>query len=156
MMFPSADPFAYPLQPMTTLENRHSQFSSLGQGIKSESAFSGTLGRESQGVFGTAVSVDAGAGGGYDMSGVQLYGPLPPYLMQGQHPGMGMPGGVGMGGGGGEGDVEMMMREEAWAQGGGQGGRSGLTPGVGTAGMEELFGEDWKRGWMGEGSGFVG
>jgi len=154
MMFPSADPFAYPIQPMTTLENRHPQFSaSLSPNVKSESPFPGILGRE-----GGGQSVFERAGGGYDMSGVQLYGPLPPYLMQGQHPGMGMPdggGGVGVVTSGGEG---MMMGDEGWGtgQGGGQEGRSGLTPGVGTAGMEELFGEDWKRGWMGERGGFGG
>jgi len=155
MMFPSADPFAYPNQPMTTLENHHSQFGNpspshpprpnphpinTNPSIKSEHSFSSAPSDphhpHNPNIYNNTPST---SGAPYDMSVVQLYGPLPPYLMQGQHPGMGMPG---MGG------VEMMMGEE-WE------GRTGLTPGVGTAGMEELFGEEWKRGWV-EGGGFSG
>lgn len=71
MMFPSADPFAYPNQPMMELE------------AAKEDPLHNILDRSqvqpmflSNGPSGPAV---------YDDLEGQLFGPLPPYLMQGQH-----------------------------------------------------------------------
>lgn len=69
MMFPSADPLAYPNQPMTLLERQDPD------------AFNPTLFNFSNTTPATAPlneSVDA-----------QLFGPMPPYLMQGQYAGFG-------------------------------------------------------------------
>lgn len=67
-MFPSADPFAYPNQPMTTLENRNL--------IKSEEGFDVNM---------YDLSSTPMMGGTYNNNpNAQIYGPLPPYLMQGQ------------------------------------------------------------------------
>lgn len=55
IMFPSADPFAYPNQPMMTLENQN------------------LFRPENTHMFGTS-----------DTLGTQYFNPLPPYLMQGQ------------------------------------------------------------------------
>jgi hypothetical protein len=75
MMFPSNDPFAYPNQPMTTFENL--QFNQNGA-AKTEDTFANL------------------ANGDFNMNlinspttqnldpGVQVYGPLPPYLDQSQ------------------------------------------------------------------------
>ncbi|KAI9717750.1 MAG: hypothetical protein M1812_004479 [Candelaria pacifica] len=75
-MFPSADPFAYPNQPMTSLESGpykrspHQNYNALSPNNPNTSPmyFPGT----------------GGSGNGYDSLEVQLFGPLPSYLMQGQ------------------------------------------------------------------------
>ena len=67
MMFPSADPFAYPNQPMITLENNYA--------IKQEHCFDPNL-------YNTNLSTSCGP---YDN---QIFMTSPPYLMQGQHTGI--------------------------------------------------------------------
>ena len=69
MMFPSEDPFAYPTQPMITLED--GQF-----------AQSPTLQNNSGPLF--DMSSTSTSSLPYDNIEAQLFGPLPPYLMQGQ------------------------------------------------------------------------
>ena len=126
MMFPSADPFAYPNQPMTALENQ--------QSIKQED------------------SVDPNTFGSSNSSGTPYdnlsYGSLPymtqnqlvGYSMQSMNPGMDMSSAgptpstmaTQRGGGGG------------WAR---QQQRPGSTP---DGNLDQLFGEDW-GGWMNQG-----
>lgn len=69
MMFPSGDPFAYPNQPMTEFEN-----------IKHENV------ADVQNSPAAAMFLSNGASGSgiYDDLEGQLFGPIPPYLMQGQ------------------------------------------------------------------------
>jgi hypothetical protein len=68
MMFPSGDPFAYPNQPMTELDN-----------CKSEN-IADMLGTRAPLFVPNGIS---GSGIYDDLEG-QLFGPLPPYMMQGQ------------------------------------------------------------------------
>lgn len=72
MMFPSADPFAYPNQPMMEIEN-----------IKQENL--GGIDNPSQ-VPSMFLSNSSSGSGMYDDLEGQLFGPIPPYLMQGQQP----------------------------------------------------------------------
>lgn len=68
MMFPSGDPFAYPNQPVTEFDN-----------IKQETI------TEMQSSRAPPLFLPGGSSGGiYDDLEGQLFGPLPPYLMQGQ------------------------------------------------------------------------
>jgi hypothetical protein len=84
MMFPSSDPFAYPNQPMTALED--AQVGSFGgdslQDL-SQTQQSGLLTTSPTGP-------PPGSAGFSDASmDMQIFG-MPPYLMQGQQPGLGM------------------------------------------------------------------
>ena len=88
MMFPTADPFAYPNQPMTTFENNNPQ----DFGIKSEtSPTSGSvhfpvsnMGIKSQPAVYPPGSVNMGAETRRPTENdVQLFGPMPMYLMHG-------------------------------------------------------------------------
>ncbi|KAF2477020.1 uncharacterized protein BDR25DRAFT_309339 [Lindgomyces ingoldianus] len=92
MMFPSADPFAYPNQPMTTFENNNLQ----NFEPKTSSPSRSNLGFQASGVdmkshpatFGPSshpkgnVPIDPRAPHPSD-NDVQLFGPMPMYLMQG-------------------------------------------------------------------------
>ncbi|KAI9803684.1 MAG: hypothetical protein M1833_000596 [Piccolia ochrophora] len=74
MMFPSTDPFIYPNQPMTSIENPQSGQDMFGNPMSNDMMLpSGT------------------SGGMYDNLEGQLFGPLPPYLMQGQQSNMAFP-----------------------------------------------------------------
>lgn len=74
MMFPSADPFAYPNNPITILEDEQLRQRPLGVGT---GTMDGSMPMPDQ-VMPTTTS--------YDNVEVQLYGPLPPYLMPTQPP----------------------------------------------------------------------
>ena len=133
MMFPSADPFAYPNQPLTTLENR--------QVIKQENPIDSDM-------FSPPIT-----------SGAQYenldYGSLP-YMMQSQQLGFGMQSinssmGISStnsapttmpvhGNEGGPWPQQQQQQQQ-------QQPRSGDTPGVN---YDQLFGEDW-GGWMNQG-----
>ncbi len=69
MMFPSADPFAYPNQPLIEFNNVKRENDGTGQGPQGQRMYL------SNGVNGPGL---------YDDLEGQLFGPLPPYLMQGQ------------------------------------------------------------------------
>jgi hypothetical protein len=70
MMFPSADPFAYPNQPLIELDNvKQENFSGLDDGSQGPSMY---------------VPNNNNGLGMYDDLEGQLFGPIPPYLMQGQ------------------------------------------------------------------------
>lgn len=69
MMFPSTDPFAYPNHPMIILEGQQ-QSQGSSDPTPDNSIF----------------MQDQSSNGSYDKMEVRLFGPLPPYLMQGQQP----------------------------------------------------------------------
>ena len=127
MMFPSADPFAYPNQPMTTLENR--------QSVKQEN-------RVDPNTFGPPNST----GAPYENLG---YGSLP-YMMQGQLLGFGvrsMDPSMDMSNAGPTASTMTTQGNEGsgWARQQQQ--RPGGTP---DGSLDQLFGEDW-GGWMNQG-----
>ena len=130
MMFPSTDPFAYPTQPMTTLENHQ-----LG---KQEYPYNSNM-------YDQASSSTSGPP--FDGLDAQLFGPMPSFLMQGHTLGneiqnmtmpLDMPGGTST--------SAMNSGESQWAQQ--QGGQGVVTPGVN---FDQIFGEDWSAGWMDQG-----
>ena len=73
MMFPTSDPFAYPNQPMTTLEDAHLGPNDANAPLLPSSPT-------------TAQPPGTGYADGMDM---QIFG-MPPYLMQGQQPSLGL------------------------------------------------------------------
>lgn len=131
LMFPSNDPFAYPSQPMSTLEH--------GSFVKPEDAFHPV---HHPPVYGTTAAAPS-HNGPYDHLEVPLMGPFPPYRMPAPpndmdmpHPGdpMGL-GGVGAG---------------AAMEGGADGaGWTTLHCGGDPPGMnlDEIFGDPWAGGW---------
>ena len=130
MMFPSADPFAYPNQPLTTLENR--------QVIKQENPIDSDM-------FSPPIT----SGAPYENLD---YGSLP-YMMQSQQLGFGMQGinsTMGVSSTNSTPTTMPVQGDEggAWPQPQQQQQpRSGGTPGVN---YDQLFGEDW-GGWMNQG-----
>lgn len=86
LMFPSQDPLAYPNQPMTTFENTHPQVFDRNTGTP----VAGGLPHQMSGIdikshpamFGPT-SMPTGPGRRMNDSEVQLFGPMPMYLMQG-------------------------------------------------------------------------
>lgn len=132
MMFPSADPFAYPNQPMTMLENQ--------QSMKQEHSTDHNM-----------FNPTNTSGAPYHNLG---YGSLPytlPYVMQNQQLGFGMQGmnpSVDMSNTNPTPTTMPMQGNQGggWAQQRQQQ-RSGSTPGVN---IDHLYGEDW-GGWMNQG-----
>lgn len=121
MMFPSADPFAYPNQPMTTLESRNS--------IKSE---------DSLNVFELAnASI---TGGPYENLDAQIYGQLPPYLMQGQQPGTGQNASP---------PLDNYLRSDPNVLS--MDGSDGWTGAAQGMSFDPIFGEQWSGGWINTG-----
>jgi hypothetical protein len=77
MMFPSADPFAYPNQAMMSFDNLQQKPGFMGNSIDTS-------------VSNMFIGGRANVSSPYDNLEGQLFGPLPPYLMQTQ-PGIDMP-----------------------------------------------------------------
>lgn len=128
MMFPSADPFAYPNQPLTTLENQ--------QSVKQENS-----------VDHRTFSPPNSTGAPYDNLG---YGSLP-YVMQGQLLGFGMRSmdpSIDMSNAGPMPSTMITDRNEGggWARQQQQRRPGGTSDGN----VNQLFGEDW-CGWMNQG-----
>lgn len=71
MMFPSADPFAYPNQPMMNFDSLQQKPRFMGNSIDTSMP----------NIF---IGSGAGVSSPYDNLEGQLFGPLPPYLMQNQ------------------------------------------------------------------------
>lgn len=97
LMFPSTDPFAYPNQPMMELDTQNLKQENDLDNSRAQQLFMGGSG--------------AGTGNGMfdDLEG-QLFGPLPPYMIQGQQ-GFDMSGsGPGGGNTGGTGNMGGMMQ----------------------------------------------
>jgi len=130
MMFPSTDPFAYPTQPMTTLENRRF--------AKQEYPYDPNMYSQAS---------DSSTGPAFENLDAQFFGPMPSYVMQGQTsanemPNMSVPFDIT----GATGSSSMSDGDSQWAQ---QHGRQGaVTPGMN---MDQIFGEDWSMGWMDQG-----
>ena len=106
---------------MTTLENR--QFTKQ-ENYDPNGLYNSTLNSNAQ----------------YDNPEVQLFGPLPPYLMGGHHPGIMQSLGP---------QIDMSGTGVDWSTHQQQ---SGRTHGMN---MDDIFGEEWKGGWMDAG-GFGG
>ena len=128
MMFPSADPWAYPNQPMTTLEN--------GQFIKQENPMDHTM-------YGLASTTSSS----YENLNTQIFGGMSPFLMQGQPPGFSMqnltpPMGMGNADSGAN---TMSMHGNDWPQQ-----QQQQSEGTLDVNLDHLFGEDW-GGWMHQG-----
>ncbi|MCJ1261011.1 hypothetical protein MMC22_000875 [Lobaria immixta] len=132
MMFPSADPFAYPNQPMTTLESRSF--------IKSEDCFDANM----YDLTNTSI-----AGGPYDNPDAQIYGQLPPYLMQGQQPGSGLQNAsppLDMNFMGPDSNILAMNDgSDGWT------GQQARTGGAQRMNVDQIFGENWSGGWINSG-----
>lgn len=161
MMFPSADPFAYPNQPMLSYESRHPNANPTGKAeflgtnantnpsflsnIPSNAAYGATMFppnvnpnfKTSQIVRSQSQSNLQMAGQsqnqpqssqnppnlGYDSLEGQVYGPLPPFMMEQQGMGLGM-------------DLSGVTGLDPL------GGGTGFTPGLGAGqGWEDMFGE---------------
>ena len=126
MMFPSGDPFAYPNQPMTTLENR--------QAIKQENPMD-------SGTFNLPGPTTTGAP--YDNYNAQMYNQMPPYMMPGQSSGypQGVNTSMGMTSAGSNtpSSVPQGFGAANWSLNDTQS-RPSSTPG---GGFDQLFGEDW-------------
>ena len=118
MMFPSADPFAYPNQPMTTLDSRQYKQEPMDDVL---------------GGAGTFVPHGSGSGMYANLEG-QLFDPLPPYLMQGPPPAMTASPqleNVAV-------DGINMTPEEMYAQQVRSGNAQGMN-------LDEIFGDDWNN-----------
>ena len=129
MMFPSADPFAYPNQPMTTLENR--------QSVKEEVASPNMY------HLGSPSTTNPP----YENLDAQMFGGMPSFgMMQTQQGGFDLqnmpPMSVN-----GAGPSQNAMAPQAHDTGGWPQQRVGGTPGIN---LDQLFGEDW-GGWMNQG-----
>lgn len=90
MMFPSADPLAYPNQPMTTFEESHPQTYQLKRGSPTMAQlppqFTGVDMKPSPASFSPNPLASIPPGARRPDNEVQLLGPMPMYLMQGaQH-----------------------------------------------------------------------
>ncbi|KAF2854085.1 hypothetical protein T440DRAFT_486702 [Plenodomus tracheiphilus IPT5] len=95
MMFPSADPLAYPNQAMTTFENKHPQIfdrsthSPVVGGIPHQMS-SGDI-KSHPAMFAPTGMPQGGPGRRLNDNEAQLFGNMPMYLMQGAHPYRGFP-----------------------------------------------------------------
>lgn len=72
VMFPTTDPLAYPNQPLSILEDHN--FSTQGDLL-------------AQNIYNAGTAPNT-TGGVYEPMDAQLFGPMPPYLMQGQQSGL--------------------------------------------------------------------
>ena len=127
MMFPSSDPFAYPNQPMTTLENR--------QFIKEENSMDPSI-------YNLAPTTSSS----YNNPNPQMFGAMPAYTLQGQEPIFDMQNmnlQMSMSNADSAATTMSMQNNDpsGWPRG------SVGTPGVN---LDQLFGEDW-GGWMNQG-----
>ncbi|QSZ34893.1 hypothetical protein DSL72_007754 [Monilinia vaccinii-corymbosi] len=117
LMFPSTDPFAYPNQPMMEFDALNSKQENVIDTNQAQHMFLGARGAGNGNVNGSANGI-------YDDLEGQLFGPLPPYMIQGQQ-GFDMSG-AGPGGGGGVGGNGGMMQGANASSGGGGG--AGFNP----------------------------
>lgn len=122
MMFPSDDPFAYPNQPMSTLE-------SLDGGIPNQP-------------FNMQFFNSNTTGDHYDGINATSYGPVPSYSM------LGMPRSSNMNSKHADGHLVGIDGNQGWDPGPEQGRYAGPPPG---SGWDSMFGEDWSGGWTDQG-----
>ena len=120
MMFPSADPLAYPNQPMTAFENKHPQAFNRAIGTPVTGALphplSSSMDPKGQPAMFAPTNMPNGPGRHMNDNEAQLFGPMPMYVMQGAQqyrgyppqPGLQMPG-VNM-------QFDDLMGQEDWSQ----------------------------------------
>jgi hypothetical protein len=120
MMFPSADPLAYPNQPMTAFENKHPQAFDRTIGTPGASSLShpmsSSMDLKGQPAMFAPTSIPNGSGRHLNDSEAQLFGPMPMYLMQGAQQYRGYPPQPGMQMPGANMQFDEMMGQEDWAQ----------------------------------------
>jgi hypothetical protein len=120
MMFPSADPLAYPNQPMTAFENKHPQ--AFDRTIETPVAgslphpISSSMDPKGQSAMFAPTSMPNGPGRHMNDNEAQLFGPMPMYLMQGAQQYRGYPPQPGMQMPGANMQFDEMMGQEDWAQ----------------------------------------
>ncbi|KAI9738136.1 MAG: hypothetical protein M1818_005565 [Claussenomyces sp. TS43310] len=83
MMFPSEDPFAYPNQPMMEFDSRQQKHESMNNFLDGPAGSTANL-FLSNGGGGAATAPPPPPSNPYDTLEGQLFGPLPPYIMQNQ------------------------------------------------------------------------
>ena len=130
MMFSSTDPFAYPNQPMTALENR--------QFHKQEYPYNPNVYNRPSNPTNSPP---------FENLDAQLFGPIPMYMMQchttrSEVPNMSVPMDISEGAS----TLAMSDGDSPWAQS--QGRQEVVTPGMN---LDHIFGEDWSVGWMDQG-----
>ena len=127
MMFPSSDPFAYPNQPMTTLENY--------QLIKQEDPLDPSMLNE---------PVPTTTGAPFDVYDAQTYGQMPPFLMPGQPPEyvQGVNPSISLSSENPNGSSTAAFDEGHWPPN-----QQQRPSNIRSMGFDQLFGEDW-GGWM--------
>ncbi|KAL8772958.1 MAG: hypothetical protein Q9209_001978 [Squamulea sp. 1 TL-2023] len=121
MMFPSNDPFAYPNQPMSTLESLHGGYQSQP--------------------FDMQFFNDSTTGDHYSGINAPSYGPLPSYST------MGMPGSTNVKLKHADGHLVGTDGEQGWGQRPEQGRYAAPPTGLR---WDSMFGEDWSGGWTGQ------
>jgi hypothetical protein len=139
MMFPSADPLAYPNPPMTTFENRHPQAFDRFAGTPGVGGMPQQLsdvdGKTHPVMFGPT-SMPAGSGRSNE---AHIFNPMPMYLMQGAQAYRGFPppqsGGSHMPIPGSNMHSDDIMNQEDWSQ-------SFFDPALGTPGTRPPLGPD--------------
>jgi len=121
MMFPSADPLAYPNQPMTAFENKHPQTFDRATGTPATGShppqLSSSVDPKSHPALFAPTSMPNVQVRHMNDNEAQLFGPMPMYLMQGAQqyrgyppqPGMQMPGPNNM-------QFDELMTHEDWSQ----------------------------------------
>jgi hypothetical protein len=120
MMFPSADPLAYPNQPMTAFENKHPQAfdRTIGTPVTGSlpHPMSSSVNPKGQPGMFAPTSMPNGPGRHMSDNEAQLFGPMPMYLMQGAQQYRGYPPQPGMQMPGENMQFDEMMGQEDWAQ----------------------------------------
>lgn len=121
MMFPSADPLAYPNQPMTAFENKHPQAFDRTSGPPVSSGLvpqmSASMDLKGHPAMFAPTSMPNGSGRQQTDNEAQLFGPMPMYMMQGAQqyrgyppqPGMQMPGSSNV-------QFDELLNQEDWSQ----------------------------------------
>ncbi|RAR16047.1 transcriptional activator mut3p [Stemphylium lycopersici] len=145
MMFPSADPLAYPNQPMTAFENKHPQAFDRTSGPPASSGLppqmsSGMDPKGHPAMF-APTSMPNGQGRQHNDNEAQLFGPMPMYLMQGTQqyrgyppqPGMQMSGSNNM-------PFDELLNQEDWSQ-------SFMDPGMNMSGGRPSHQQFNQHGW---------
>ncbi|KAL6157754.1 Gypsy retrotransposon integrase-like protein 1 [Exserohilum turcicum] len=121
MMFPSADPLAYPNQPMTAFENKHPHAFDRTSGPPVSSGLvpqmSTSMDPKGHAAMFAPTSMPNGQGRHQTDTEAQLFGPMPMYMMQGAQqyrgyqpqPGMQMPGPNSV-------QFDELLNQEDWSQ----------------------------------------
>ncbi|KAF1834389.1 transcriptional activator Mut3p [Decorospora gaudefroyi] len=120
MMFPSADPLAYPNQPMTAFENKHPNAFDRTIGTPTSSGLSlplsSSMDTKRHPTMFAPTSMPSGPGRHMNENEAQVLGPMPMYLMQGAQPYRGYPPQSGIQVQGGNMHFDELLNQEDWSQ----------------------------------------